>query len=109
MSASAFTVEEKLAAVEHLIEIMRWARSHPDSAEHQTREMLKAIAVDLRAQLAGAGPTAMLSLETRINLARREKARIGYYEIRTLQGIGEEVIGRWPVISRALAALEGAG
>lgn len=102
---SAFTVEQKLAAVEHWIEMLRPFRSQPGTSEHQTRELLKAIAVDLRTQLAGAGPTAMVSLEHRIDLARRQKARLGYYEIGTLQGIGEEVIGRWPVLQRALAAM----
>jgi hypothetical protein len=102
MSGRVFTVEAKLAGVEAMIEALRWARSQPETPECATLELLKAIARDLRAQLDGASSATMISLEYRINAALRQKARLGYYEIGTLQGIGEEVIDKWPVLRRAL-------
>lgn len=101
-----FTTEEKLAVVEQLIETLRPFRSQPGTVENEARDLLKVLARDLRAAAAGAGPTAMASLEHRVESAKRQKARIGYYEIGTLQGIGEEVIGRWPVLRRALSGME---
>lgn len=106
MSGPSFTTEEKLAGVEHLIEIMRWARSNPGTPEHHSRELLKAIARDLRAQLHGAPLRTMNSLEYRVETARRQKARIGYCEISVLQSIGEDVLADWPVLRRALEAME---
>jgi non-ribosomal peptide synthetase component F len=106
MSSRAFTVEAILAGVEAMIEAMRWARSQPGTPEHATLELLKAIARNLRAQLDGASSRTMISLEYRINAALRQKARLGYYEIGALQGIGEEVIGKWPVLRRALDGME---
>lgn len=100
-----FTIEEKLAGVEGLLETLRWARSQPGTPEHQTRELLKAIARDLRAQLPGAPLRTMTSLEYRVRNACRQKARLGYIEISALQGIGEEVVGQWPLLRLALVRM----
>lgn len=98
----AVTPAEKLAIVEALIEAHRWARSDPAVPEHRTWEALKAIAADLRADEPRVASKALETLDYRIDRARQQKARLGYYEIGHLQGIAEELIGRWPVVRKAL-------
>lgn len=95
---------EKLAAVERLIEEFRWARNDPLNAEHATFITLKAIAADLRAQEPEAKSTALRELERRIEAVNNAKAH-GYIG-GAMIGVGEELIGRWPVVRLALERFE---
>lgn len=95
------TTADKLQAVERLIEDLRWARNDPSAPEHLTWLALKAIASDLRASGQDAGADTHDRLRTLIDLTLGSGYRSGH--CRALAG---EVIALWPVVSRALIALQ---
>lgn len=99
------SLEDQIAAVNRLIEDLRWARSDPKVPEHATYNAMKQIAVDLAARQPGKAGEARASIGSRIADAVRTKTALGY-SIRHMQGIAEEVIGRWPVIEYALERAE---
>lgn len=100
-------VEEQIAAVERCLEDFRWARSKPHLIEYRTYRALKAVAKDLRAQMPGASNETLLALQRRIADAAGTKGTDALgFSPPALAGIGQEVIGRWPVIRQALERFE---
>lgn len=97
-------LREHLSVMEDLLESMRWARSlEPSRPERRTYEIMREIAADIRRRLPGSSDAAIQSFERRIDDAKRRKTAIGY-DSRALIGIGQETIGRWPIIREALLA-----
>ena len=95
------STQDKIAAVERLIDDLRWSRNDPAVPEHATYQALKEIARDLRGRLPEAPGKALLALQRRLADAAASKTVLGF-EQRALMGIGEEVIGRWPTVRQAL-------
>lgn len=95
-----FTTQEKLSVVEGLIEAFR--RSGGDSDDNRYRlRVMAAIASDLRGRLEQAPNIALTELERRIAAVVRSKTPLGYGN-GPLVGVGEELIGRWPIVKQAL-------
>lgn len=103
------TYAQKLAVVEGLIEDFRWAR--PEDAkidfpeDHETYHALKEIAVDIRASAARAGCPVLRDLSVAVGGAHASKTKLGY-ATGSLVAIGQYVIGKWPVIRRALERVD---
>lgn len=95
--------DDKLAAVERLIEDFRWARKDPAVPEHATYLALKAIATDLRAPKVEAKGRALQSLGFQVDAARAFKARIGYVEVGHMQAMAEALMAHWPAVKKALS------
>ena len=100
------TVAEKLAIVEDLIVVFRWARHHPDEPAHRSWLALKEIASDLRAPLPETKTRALHALGVQVDVARRFRERVGYIEVGHMQAMAEALMAHWPAISRALAEAE---
>lgn len=100
MMRPRLTVEQQLHEVEDLIEAFRWSRDTGEPAE-QTYRALKQIAADLRGRMAPSVVSTVVELQRRIDAAARAKTALGY-EIKHLVALGQEMIGRWSVIRRAL-------
>lgn len=102
-----FTVAEKLAEIEELIELYRFARRFPDDPEYQTYLILKAVAEDLRARTNGAAGDARRELGRRIAAAVRTSDGMPNSTFaNAVLGVGQELIGRWPVVEQALERYE---
>jgi len=102
------TLEEQLQEIEVLIEDFRWARAEAGAPEEQTYRALKEIAKDICGRLPGAANGALTALQRRIDAAVRGRMLVGY-DAGALRGIGEELIGRWPTVRRALEEAEKRG
>lgn len=105
------TAEEKIAVVEELIEALRGAGARADQASPDNRRyhVLKAIAADLRGQLATAPEPALRSLSFQVDSAKRMKARIGYVDSGHHQAVSECLMSFWPVVRHALEQTEKQG
>ena len=98
------TLEDKIAAVERLLDDFRDWRNAPEAVEHQTWLALKEIAKDLRGRAPEAPGEALQALQRRIADAAATKTGNGGigFDPGALAGIGQEVIGRWPTVRQAL-------
>jgi len=97
------TLQDQIDAIDHLINDFRWARNETYCIEHDIYLALKEIAKDLRARLPAAPSDALLALQRRIADAAATKGpAMQGFDRSALAGIGEEVIGKWPVIRQAL-------
>ena len=92
---------EQIDAVTRLLDDLRWARNEPGCIEYRTFEALKTIAKDLRARQPQVPGATLLALRRRLADAAASKTAFGF-EHSALMGIGQETIGRWPVIRQAL-------
>ena len=102
MTARLYSNADKLAAVESVIEMLRWARDDDTVIEHDIWLKLKATAADLRARLDEAPGRTLDALAFQVNSALRAKARVGYIDVGHQQAIAEAFIAHWPVVSHAL-------
>lgn len=101
------TLDQKIQAVDRLLDDLRWARNDPAVPEHITYKALTAIAVDLRAQTPKEAGKVLRSMTHQVDTARHTKARLGYFEHGQLQTITEATCGRWwPTVRRALELYE---
>lgn len=98
------TVQEQLQEVENLIGWLRWARGS-GAPEEKTYSALKQIAADLRGRLPGAASEAARELQRRIDAVKQARAASSNVP-GPLQGVAEELMGRWPTVRRALEAAE---
>lgn len=94
-----FTTDEKMAALEKLIETLR--RTANGVEDNERIRIMGAIATDLRARINAAPTVALTQIERRMTAVMRHKTRLGY-ETGTMVGFAEEVIGRWSVVKQAL-------
>ncbi len=101
------TAQEKIKVVEDMIELLRAYRNEPGTEQNRTWHVLKAVASDLRAQLASAPNAAVRSLEFHVESARKQKARIGFIEMGNHQAVSESLISFWPTVRRALVQANG--
>lgn len=88
-----YTVEEKLAEVERLIEVNRG------------NDVLREVARDLRGRLLTAPSVAIVMLERRLNAVKARSVPAvgsGFRMSEALSGAGEELVARWPTIRQAL-------
>lgn len=92
-----FTPEEKLEAVERMIEQLRLAGARGTI----DIEILKAIAKDIRARMSESPSAAALELERRLYAIAESKTALGYDE-RRMRAAAEELMNRWPVVQQAL-------
>lgn len=100
--SESFTLDEKIALVEGLIEASRAdVRVFGDSMASRRFALLKSIATDLRGRRGIAASRALYELERRIADAKRKKGP-GGYKPGDVQGLAEELIGRWPTVKQAL-------
>jgi hypothetical protein len=98
------TLTEQLTEVEGLLEDFRWSRSDDKIPEHKTFLALKALALDLRARLPGKAEQTRRELGRRIaDAVRAEHAR------EAVAGVGEALIGAWPLVEQALEHLDKQG
>lgn len=95
------TLNEQIEIIDRLIEDFRWARPHPEVDEHQTYQVLKTIAVDLRGRLGSAPSIAEHELEKRIEGVKAGKTATGYPANGMIE-LAQELIGRWPTVKQAL-------
>jgi hypothetical protein len=104
VSEQPVTLQDQIDAVTRLLDDFRWARNEPGCAEHRTWLALKEMAKDLRARLPEAPGLALAALQRRIADAAATKGGNGGlgFDAGALAGIGQEVIGRWPVVRQAL-------
>jgi hypothetical protein len=101
MMRPRLTVEQQIAVVEELIEGFRWARRPgSDDKVNQTYRVLKQIAADLRGRMADSIPITVRMLQQRIDCAVQSKHAPG-----PMQGVAEELIGRWATVRLALERL----
>lgn len=97
MTIHTISVEDQIAAIDRLL---------VDHRGHPRNEALKAIASDLRARLDRRQATAALTeLQKRIQNVKASKASLGYSQ-GTLIALGQELVGRWPVVQLALERFE---
>lgn len=103
------SLEDQIKAVGRLLHDLKWARSKPDVPEHATYKALVQIARDLTARTPGEPGKVRKAIGMRIADAVRTKtsssSSLGY-ETSHLIGIGQNVIGEWPVIEHALETVE---
>ena len=101
------TTAEKLAEIERLIEIYRWARSgSANTLEPRTYHVLKSYAVDLRARLDGTAEEARRELGRRVAaIVRASDGPDGGFA-RAAASAGRELTSRWPVVEHALEQYE---
>lgn len=99
-----FDTAEKLGVIEHLIERYRWAKNQPRSDEHHTFEVLKAIALDLRAREPGTAEKVIVEMERRINAALAGSTALGLPS-GALIAVGQETIARWATLRQGLEKL----
>lgn len=93
------TDDDKLAEIERLIQQIK---TMPFSEDRDRRtKVFAAVAADIRGRRRGAPSVALHELLRRLTSARRSKTRLGY-ESGAMIGLGEELIGRWPVVEMAL-------
>lgn len=95
------SAQDQLEAVQRLLGDFHWARSSAGTAEQQTFFALKALVTDLKARL-----------PSEAEAARRELGRLVAYTVKTgtpmgyeqnhLVGIGQFVMGNWPILEHAL-------
>ena len=98
------SIEEQIAEVEGLVENFRWARAVSDVPENKTYLTLKALASDLRARLPGKAEQTRRELGRRIaDAVRAEHARDA------VAGVGEALIGAWPIVEQALEQFDKLG
>lgn len=100
------TDQMKIDLLDRLVIERRHARGNPESPNHVDYFTLKALAADARARLPTTAAIAIASVGHQIEAARKQKARIGFVEIGNQQAVAEAVIAHWPVIRRALAAIQ---
>ncbi len=100
--AKQFTTEDKLRAVEHLIEEHRWARDREDDQAHYLWRALKAIAADLRTGLPESTDAALRGIEHTVDAALRSKANLGHVALRHQEALVDVVLHHWPVIRQKL-------
>lgn len=96
-----FTLAEKIAVLDNLIEEFRWARSKPEIPEHVTYSTLKAISADMRARLGSAPSVAEHEIGRRITAVRQAKTINGNLT-GAIMALGQEVHARWPLVQQAL-------
>lgn len=94
-------MQEKLAAVEQLIVELRALRNDKQHPMHWTLGALKEIARDLRAAEPAATTSAILELERRVMAIKKNGSTTD-----RLNQLAHEFMARWPVIRRALLAIE---
>jgi hypothetical protein len=100
------TRRQKLAAVERLLDDLRWARGGK-APEAETYDALLAIAVDLRAETPEEAGRVLRAMTDQVDRARRGKARLGFYDVGHAQNITEALCGRWwPTVRKALEQFE---
>lgn len=103
------TTQQKLAAVERLLDDLRWARGG-NAPEAETYDALLAIAVDLRAETPQEVGRVLQAMADQVDRARRGKARLGFYNIGNAQTITEALCGRWwSTVKKALERFEEQG
>lgn len=90
------TDEEQLEVVERLIEQEREL-----GGTYTTISALRAIAKDIRARLPDGAGRALEALQRAIDVCVATKTSLGY-DSGQIQRVGEELIGRWPVVKLAL-------
>ena len=88
---------ERLTSIERLIEERRKQFGHGD----RLAEIWVSVAKDIRARMDQAPNVALAELERRMKAVYRSKTALGYSQ-GALQGVAEELIGRWPVVKQAL-------
>jgi hypothetical protein len=98
-----FTVEEKLAVVDAMIERRR-LRCSRDARDEHTYAVLKAIALDLRARLPGRPSTAEDEIGRRVEAVAASQTALGYSN-GALVGLAEQVVGHWPAVKQGLELL----
>lgn len=105
MSDPTITVEEKLAEVDRIVSEMGFRERRAEGGvcdrDCRTREVLKAVAADLRGRLDAAPSAAATTIQRRIDSLYRSRTVLGY-DRDGLVGLGQELIGRWPIIKQAL-------
>lgn len=99
MSLSTFTTQEKLIEMDAMIDALRKIAISQD--DYRRLRIIRSVAADLRGRLECAPSVALAEIERRITFAYRNKTRSGY-DRDALIGLGEELIGRWPLIKQAL-------
>ncbi len=100
--AKTFTIEDKLRAVEHLIEEHRWARDREDDQAHYLWRALKAIAADLRTDLPESTDAALRGVHHSVDAALRSRRKLGHVALRHQEALVEVVLHHWPVIRQKL-------
>jgi len=108
-TVAGFSLDDKLACVEAVIEGYRDAARRPtsDPSIKVLYETLKAIALDIRAARAATGQDGghiFAVLKGQVERARRSKAQLGYLEIGHQQALANAMIAHWTVISEAFRA-----
>lgn len=102
MNRSKFaTPLDRAEEVEALIKDVRTGRA----GKERVLEALKAAAGDLRARCDGAGGAALEALQGRVANLVSTRTSDGWNP-ESVRGIGQEVVGRWPVIRQALEKFE---
>jgi hypothetical protein len=96
-----FSLDDKISAIELLIEDLRWARGEDGVPEHRTYWALKAVAEDLRARQRHTRVKAMDDLETALRAANASKSSNGY-EMAKLRFVAETFIGHAAVVRQAM-------
>lgn len=99
MTMRLFTTAEKLGVVDAMIDDLRRDAAGDDDFERLA--VLRSVAADLRARLAGAPCVALTELERRMAAVARSKTALGH-DNGALVGLGQEIIARWPCVKQAL-------
>lgn len=98
------TLQEKIDAVEAVIEDLRWARNADEGRLRRRHAALRAVAADLRARLAGAPTIVEVALEQRMRAVQRSKTMLGYGN-GAMVGLAQELVARWPAVKQGLELL----
>ena len=104
------TLDQKIAAVDRLLQDLRWARGRTDVLEGETHAALVAISAELHAEQPETIGRVLAAMTDQVDRARQGKARHGQFEIGHCQTLAEGLCGRWwPTVARALRQFEQQG
>ena len=99
--------EEKIAAVDRLLDELRFARSDPTYPEYVSYHALREIAADLRAKMPAQIGVVRQALQFQTKVAKRHYAQHGCYAIGHAMTICEALCGKWgTTIEKALEHFE---
>lgn len=102
-AAKLYTPEEKIKALDFVIEDLRWARNDPAVPEHVVRETIIQVRKDISAWSEDQRPgSTLLQLQRLTEQAIKAKAENGEIPAGHALAMARYVISAWPMIRTAL-------
>lgn len=98
---------DKIAAVDRILQDMRWVRDMPNDPQYRAYQALKEVYADLLAEKPKEITKVLQAISFQVEVARKSKARCGMIELGNQKTLAEGISGRWwPVVKKALERFE---